>query len=141
MICRIGLSINIFNKVIMAIVIAIIGGGIAMLIFKDEIVEWIISKDFKCPECGQVEWKAEDSSKLDVAAITATPRVIRELVEDESATATYRAEDTSVSYDTAEAALYASLPANMPEAVKAAVIKASQLSAQLMKEQAEKAQK
>ena len=43
----------------MAIVIAIIGGGVAMLIFKDEIVEWIINNDYKCPKCGQVEWKAD----------------------------------------------------------------------------------
>jgi len=42
----------------MAIVVAIIGGGVAMLIYKDEIVEWIINKDYKCPECGAVEWKA-----------------------------------------------------------------------------------
>ncbi len=41
----------------MAIVIAIITGGTAMLIFKDEIVEWIIDKRYKCPKCGAVEWK------------------------------------------------------------------------------------
>ena len=70
----------------MAIVIAIIGGGLAMLIFKDEIVGWVINKDYKCPECGQVEWKAEDGSKLEVAASTATPHVIKGLVEDESTT-------------------------------------------------------
>ena len=44
----------------MAIVVAIIGGGVAMLIFKDEIVEWIINYDYKCPKCGEVEWKADD---------------------------------------------------------------------------------
>jgi small GTP-binding protein len=44
----------------MAIVIAIIGGGVAMLIFKDEIVEWIINKDYKCPKCGSVQWKPID---------------------------------------------------------------------------------
>lgn len=43
----------------MAIVVAIIGGGVAMLIFKDEIVEWIINNDYKCPKCGEVEWKAD----------------------------------------------------------------------------------
>jgi predicted nucleic acid-binding Zn-ribbon protein len=42
----------------MAIVVAIIGGGVAMLIFKDEIVEWIINNDYKCPKCNVVEWKA-----------------------------------------------------------------------------------
>ena len=47
----------------MAIVVAIIGGGVAMLIFKDEIVEWIINQDYKCPECGEVKWQAYDSDK------------------------------------------------------------------------------
>lgn len=47
----------------MAIVVAIIGGGVAMLIFKDEIVEWIINKDYKCPKCGHVKWKACDTDK------------------------------------------------------------------------------
>jgi hypothetical protein len=50
----------------MAIVVAIIGGGVAMLIFKDEIVEWIINKDYKCPECGQLKWKADVGSEVDV---------------------------------------------------------------------------
>ena len=43
----------------MVIVVAIIGGGVAMLVFKDEIVEWIINNDYKCPECGAVDWKAD----------------------------------------------------------------------------------
>lgn len=43
----------------MAIVVAIIGGGVAMLMFKDEIVEWIIDKDYKCSECGNVKWTAD----------------------------------------------------------------------------------
>lgn len=43
----------------MAIVIAIIGGGVAMLVFKDEIVEWIINNDYKCLRCGHVDWKAD----------------------------------------------------------------------------------
>jgi predicted nucleic-acid-binding Zn-ribbon protein len=49
----------------MAIVLAIIGGGVAMLIFKDEIVEWIINKDYKCPKCGEVEWKADDEPEVE----------------------------------------------------------------------------
>lgn len=69
----------------MAIVIAIIGGGVAMLIFKDEIVEWIINNDYKCPNCGQVQWKAYDDSELKVVAITVTPSLNRGL-EDESIT-------------------------------------------------------
>ncbi len=40
------------------IVIAIITGGTAMLIFKDEIVEWIINSGHKCPNCDQVTWKS-----------------------------------------------------------------------------------
>lgn len=47
----------------MVIVVAIIGGGVAMLIFKDEIVEWIINNDYKCPKCGEVEWKAYDAEE------------------------------------------------------------------------------
>lgn len=39
------------------IVIAIITGGIAMLIFKDQIVEWIVNRGYKCPRCGSVNWK------------------------------------------------------------------------------------
>ncbi len=42
----------------MPIVIAIISGGVAMLIFKDEIVEWIINRGYKCPKCDALEWKA-----------------------------------------------------------------------------------
>jgi hypothetical protein len=32
-----------------AIVVAIFGGGVAMLMYKDEIVEWIINKDISVP--------------------------------------------------------------------------------------------
>lgn len=39
------------------IVIALIGGGIGMLIFKDEIVGWISNKGYECPKCGQVDWE------------------------------------------------------------------------------------
>ncbi len=42
----------------MAIVVAIITGGVAMLIFKDQIVEWIINRGYQCPSCGAVKWKA-----------------------------------------------------------------------------------
>ena len=56
----------------MAIVVAIIGGGVAMLIFKDEIVEWIINKDYKCPECGKVKWQAYDSDKEEVKSSSVT---------------------------------------------------------------------
>jgi hypothetical protein len=39
------------------IVVAIIGGGTAMLVFKDQIVTWIISKGYKCANCGAVDWQ------------------------------------------------------------------------------------
>jgi hypothetical protein len=39
------------------IVIAIITGGTAMLIFKDEIARWIINRGYKCPKCGAVDWE------------------------------------------------------------------------------------
>lgn len=41
----------------MGIVLAIIGGGVAMLIFKDEITEWVISQGYKCTSCGEVSWE------------------------------------------------------------------------------------
>lgn len=40
----------------MPIVIAIMSGGVAMLVFKDKIVEWIISKGYLCPDCGGAKW-------------------------------------------------------------------------------------
>ncbi len=42
----------------MPIVIAMMTGGIGMLIFKNQIVEWIVNRGYKCPECGKVEWVA-----------------------------------------------------------------------------------
>ncbi len=42
----------------MGICIAIATGGIAMLVFKNEIVEWIINKGYKCPKCKAVSWEA-----------------------------------------------------------------------------------
>jgi hypothetical protein len=41
----------------MAIVIAIIAGGVGMLVFKDQIVEWISNQGYACPECGKTDWK------------------------------------------------------------------------------------
>lgn len=40
------------------IVAAIIAGGTALLLFKDEIVTWIINQGYKCPCCGDVDWEA-----------------------------------------------------------------------------------
>ncbi|AUX46386.1 uncharacterized protein SOCE26_078920 [Sorangium cellulosum] len=40
------------------IVIAIISGGTAMLVFKDEIVRWLINRRYKCPKCRAIDWEA-----------------------------------------------------------------------------------
>ena len=48
------------------IVVAIMSGGVAMLAFKDEIVEWIINKGYECPTCSGMKWEAtsdEDEEK------------------------------------------------------------------------------
>tara|TARA_Y100000590_G_scaffold467623_1_gene647152 strand:+ start:704 stop:970 length:267 start_codon:yes stop_codon:yes gene_type:complete len=42
----------------MPIVIAIIGGGVSMLIFKDQIVEWIMDNNYTCSSCGECSWSA-----------------------------------------------------------------------------------
>jgi hypothetical protein len=42
----------------MEIVIAIIAGGVAMLVFKDQIVKWIVNRGYKCQKCGSVNWEA-----------------------------------------------------------------------------------
>jgi hypothetical protein len=41
----------------MPIVLSIITGGIAILVFKDEIVQWITNKGYECPKCGTTDWK------------------------------------------------------------------------------------
>jgi predicted nucleic-acid-binding Zn-ribbon protein len=63
----------------MVIVVAIIGGGVAMLIFKDEIVEWIINNDYKCPKCGEVEWKADVAEEVDSERLEAQERAFKYL--------------------------------------------------------------
>jgi hypothetical protein len=40
------------------IVISIMTGGVAMLVFKDQIVEWLMNRGYKCPKCGSVDWDA-----------------------------------------------------------------------------------
>ena len=52
----------------MTIVAAIIGGGVTMLIYKDEIVEWVINQDYKCANCGQVKWSPFDTEESDIEA-------------------------------------------------------------------------
>jgi len=42
----------------MVIVFAIIGGGVGMLMFKDDIVEWITNQSYPCPKCAGTNWKA-----------------------------------------------------------------------------------
>ena len=38
------------------IVITIITGGVGVLVFKDEIVQWIVNRGYECPKCGSVKW-------------------------------------------------------------------------------------
>ncbi len=40
------------------IVIAMIGSGVGILVFKDKIVQFIVNRGYKCPKCGKVDWKA-----------------------------------------------------------------------------------
>lgn len=42
----------------MAICIAIIAGGTAMLAYKNEIIDWIVNKGYKCDRCGGQRWAA-----------------------------------------------------------------------------------
>lgn len=41
------------------ICIAMVSGGVAILVFKDEIVKFIISSGYVCSECNSSEWVAE----------------------------------------------------------------------------------
>jgi uncharacterized iron-regulated membrane protein len=41
----------------MVIVVAIITGGVAMLAFKDQILQWISNKGYRCPKYGALDWK------------------------------------------------------------------------------------
>lgn len=40
------------------ICVALVAGGVAMLIFKDEIVTWIVNRGYKCPKCSSVKWNS-----------------------------------------------------------------------------------
>lgn len=42
----------------MAICIAIIAGGAAMLAYKNEIIDWLVNKGFACKGCGGQKWAA-----------------------------------------------------------------------------------
>ena len=44
----------------MPIVIAMITGGSAILIYKKEIVEWITERGYYCPKCSATSWEAKD---------------------------------------------------------------------------------
>jgi len=41
----------------MPICLAIISGGVAILAFKDEIVNWLINSKYPCPKCGEIDWE------------------------------------------------------------------------------------
>jgi hypothetical protein len=40
------------------ICIAIVTGGVATLVFKDEIVQWIVNRGYACSNCGGTNWTA-----------------------------------------------------------------------------------
>lgn len=42
----------------MPIVIAIITGGVGILLFKDKIVEWVKNRGYRCPKCGDANWQS-----------------------------------------------------------------------------------
>lgn len=66
----------------MGIVLAIIGGGVAMLIFKDEITEWVISQGYKCTSCGEVSWEPmTESMKQDRDSKKYAPEITRAYIE------------------------------------------------------------
>ena len=37
--------------------VAIILGGTGMLVFKDQIIKWILRRKYSCPECNAVAWE------------------------------------------------------------------------------------
>jgi hypothetical protein len=39
------------------IVVAIITGGVALLVFRDEIVQWIVNRGYKCQNCEAIDWE------------------------------------------------------------------------------------
>ena len=43
----------------MPIVIAIMTGGVALLVFQNEITTWFCNQQYKCEHCGKHDWKAE----------------------------------------------------------------------------------
>jgi len=42
----------------MPICIALVTGGVGILVFKEQIVQWIVNMGYKCPKCGKVDWAA-----------------------------------------------------------------------------------
>ncbi|WP_269916555.1 hypothetical protein [Alteromonas sp. PRIM-21] len=47
----------------MAICIAIITGGAAMLAYKDEIIDWVANEGYECESCGSKSWEAISPDK------------------------------------------------------------------------------
>ena len=43
----------------MPIVIAIMAGGVALLVFQNEITTWICNQQYKCEHYGKHDWEAE----------------------------------------------------------------------------------
>jgi phage-related protein len=74
----------------MVICIAIIGGGAAMLAYKNEIVDWIVNKDYPCVKCGGKKWAAaspemEKEINLREAKISTLTRESANLMRDHAA--------------------------------------------------------
>jgi hypothetical protein len=41
------------------IVIAMVTGGVGMLVFKEQIVQWICNRGYECPKCSATQWEAD----------------------------------------------------------------------------------
>ncbi|MDO6561673.1 hypothetical protein [Paraglaciecola chathamensis] len=65
----------------MAIVVAIIGGGVGILLYKEEILSWILDKQYGCDKCSQINWEivkgGEDASQR---------QIIKQLADDSKTT-------------------------------------------------------
>ena len=41
----------------MPMCLAMVAGGVGMLVYKDKIVKWITDKGYNCPRCGKRSWE------------------------------------------------------------------------------------
>lgn len=42
----------------MAICVAIITGGAAILAYREKIMQWISNRNYRCPNCGSLNWES-----------------------------------------------------------------------------------